>query len=155
MWLSGRVPAWLMEGPGSRQRQKAKAKQNKTTTHTQILNQIIWEQKRVEDEWGRLWLHFVIKMKVVYLIYSLVINTFGILIMCMCACTHVSHGTCAEVTGHLSEVGSLSPPWVLRMKLRSLCLGLHLCGNNTGPSRQPKDSYLVYYILAGKPWGGA
>lgn len=64
---------------------------------------------------------FVIKITA-YLIYPLIITTWGILIMCMHACTDVYPGTRMVVTGHLPGVGSLHPPWVLRIKLRSLGL---------------------------------
>lgn len=64
--------------------------------------------------------------------------------------THVYHGTCVVVTGHLSGVGSLHPSRVLRIKLRSFGL-VYICVAipNEQP-RQPKGNYLKF----NKYWQG-
>lgn len=64
--------------------------------------------------------------------------------------THVYHGTCVAVTGHLSGVGSLHPSRVLRIKLRSFGL-VYICVAipNEQP-RQPKGNYLKF----NKYWQG-
>lgn len=49
--------------------------------------------------------------------------------MCMCAHTDVYHGTRMAVTGHLSGVGSLHPPWVGSEVTQVIRFGLYLCGN--------------------------